>query len=115
MLDPPLSDLPAAEPIPTQPIPDSVLEDMKRLLQKFPSIGTHGVKHHIHTGSHPQVFAKSCRLDPENLKIAKAELKCLECVSIVRHSKSPRASPLHMVPKKMDHSNLVAINAVSIW
>jgi hypothetical protein len=59
MLDPPLSVLPAAEPIPTQPIPDSVLEDVKRLLQKFPSIWTHGVKHHIHTGSHPQVFEKS--------------------------------------------------------
>jgi hypothetical protein len=39
---------------------------------------THGVEHHIHTGSHPPVFAKSRRLDPEKLQIAKAEFKRLE-------------------------------------
>jgi hypothetical protein len=58
----------------TQKIPDAVLEDVKRLLRKFPSIlrmgdvmptPTHGVEHHIHTGSHPPVFAKSRCLDPE--------------------------------------------------
>jgi hypothetical protein len=67
-----------------QPIPDSVPEDVKCLLKKCPSIlrmgevmstPTHGVEHHIHTGSHPPVFAKSHRLDPENLEIAKAEFK----------------------------------------
>jgi hypothetical protein len=55
-------------------IPDSVPEDVKIFLQKFPSIlrtgdvkpaPNHGVEHHIHTGSHPPVFAKSRRLDPE--------------------------------------------------
>jgi hypothetical protein len=61
---------------------------------------THGVEHHIHMGSHPPVFAKSHRLDPEKLEIAKAEFKHLESTVIVRHSKSPWASPLHMVPKK---------------
>jgi hypothetical protein len=54
-------------------VPDSVPADVKNLLQKFPFIlqtgdvkptPTHGVEHHIHTGSHPPVFAKSCRLDP---------------------------------------------------
>jgi hypothetical protein len=60
----------------------------------------HGVEHHIHTGSHPLVFAKSCRLNPERLQIAKAEFKMLESAGIVRRSKSPWASPLHMVPKK---------------
>ncbi len=49
-----------------QKIPDSVPTDVKTLLQKFPSIlrtgdvkltPTHGVEHHIHTGSHPPVFA----------------------------------------------------------
>jgi hypothetical protein len=78
-------------------------------LQKFPSIllsgdvkpaPTHGVKHHIHTGSHPPVFAKSCCLDLEKLQIAKAEFKSLESAGIIHHSKSPWASPLHMVPKK---------------
>jgi hypothetical protein len=52
------------------------------LLQKFPSIlctedvkptPTHGVEHHIHTGSHPPVFAKSRRLDPEKLQIGKVQ------------------------------------------
>jgi hypothetical protein len=55
-------------------IPDSVPDDVKILLQKFPSIlrtrdvkptPNHGVKHHINTGSHPPVFAKSRRLNPE--------------------------------------------------
>jgi hypothetical protein len=57
-------------------------------------------EHHIHTGSHPPVFAKSRRLDPEKLEIAKAELKRLESAGIIHRSKSPWASPLHMVPKK---------------
>jgi hypothetical protein len=57
---------------------------VKRLLQTFPSIlrigdvmptPTHGVEHHIHTGSHPPVIAKSRRLDPEKLEIAKAKFK----------------------------------------
>ncbi len=90
-------------------IPDSVPEDVKILLQKFPSIlhtrdvkpaPNHDVEDHIHTGSHPPVFAKSRRLDPEKLQIAKAEFKRLESAGIVRRSKSPRASPLHMVPEK---------------
>ncbi len=59
---------------------------------------THGVEHHIHTGNHP--LAKSRQMDPEKLEIAKAEFKRLESASIFRCSKSPWASPLHMVPKK---------------
>jgi hypothetical protein len=78
-------------------------------LQKFPSIlltrdvkptPTHGVEHHIHTGSHLPVFTKSCRLDPQKLQIAKAEFKRLESASIIFRSKSPWVSPLHMVPRK---------------
>jgi hypothetical protein len=74
MINPPLSVLPATEPTPTQPIPDSVLADIKLLGQKFPSIlrmgdvvpsPSHGVEHHIHTGGHPTVFAKACHLDPK--------------------------------------------------
>ncbi len=83
--------------------------DFQALLQKFPSIlltgdvkptPTHGVEHHIHTGSHPPVFTKSRRLDPEKLQITKAEFKRLESAGIICRSKSPWASPLHMVPKK---------------
>jgi hypothetical protein len=61
---------------------------------------THGVEHHIHTGSNPPVFAKSRRLDPEKLQIAKAEFKRLESAGLIRRSTSPWAFPLHMVPKK---------------
>jgi hypothetical protein len=61
----------------------------------------HGVEHHIHTcSSHPPIFAKSCRLDPEKLQTAKAEFKRLESAGIVHRSKSPWASPFHIVPKK---------------
>jgi hypothetical protein len=112
--EPPLPSVsPIVEPsvsIPaTQKIPDSVPDNVKCLLQKFPSVlrtadvmptPTHGVEHHIHMGSHPPVFAKSCRLDPEKLKIAKAEFKHLESTGIGCCSKSSWASPLHMVPKK---------------
>jgi hypothetical protein len=54
-------------------------DDVKILLQKFPSIlrtgdvkpaPNHGVEHHIHTGSHPPIFAKYRRLYPEKLLIA---------------------------------------------
>jgi hypothetical protein len=92
-----------------QLIPNSVPEDVNRLLKKFPSIlrkgdvvptPIHGAEHHIHTGSHPPIFAKSCRLDPEKLEIAKAEFQRLETTGIVRCSKSPWVSPLHMVLKK---------------
>jgi hypothetical protein len=60
----------------------------------------HGVEHHIHTANHPPVFGNSRHLNPEKLQIAKAEFKRLESSGIIRRSKSPRASPLHMVPKK---------------
>jgi hypothetical protein len=70
-----------------QQIPDSVPADVKHVLQNFPSnlrtvdvmsTPTHGVEHHIHTDSRPPVFAKSRRLDPEKIYIAKAEFKHLE-------------------------------------
>jgi hypothetical protein len=98
-----------------------VPSDVKHLLQKFPSIlrmgdvmptPTHGVEHHIHMGSHHPVFAKSCFLNPEKLDIVKAEFKRLKSANIVHSSKSPWASPLYVVPKKMDPENLVAIIAV---
>jgi hypothetical protein len=107
-----------------QPIPDSVPADVKVLLQKFPSIlrtgdvkptPTHEVEYHIHTGSHPPVFAKSRRLDPEKLEIAKAEFKRVESAGIILHSKSPWATPCTWFPKNTDLGDLVAIITVSVW
>jgi hypothetical protein len=95
--------------------------DVKALLQKFPSIlrtgdvkptPTHGVEHHIHTGCHLPVFAKSPRLDPETLQIAKAEFKRLESAALIRCSKSPWASLCTWYPKKMDHCSLAVTIAV---
>ncbi len=92
-----------------QVIPECVPADVKLLLQKHSSIlrtrdvmpkPTHGVEHHIHTSSHPPVFAKAHCLDPQKLEIAKAEFKKLESAGIICCSKSPWASPLPLVPKK---------------
>jgi hypothetical protein len=75
-----------------------VPDDVKTLLQKFASIFRtgnvkltpyHGVEHHIHTGSHPPILAKSHRFNPEKLKIAKAEFKRFESAGIICRSKSP--------------------------
>ncbi len=68
-----------------QKIPDSVPDDVKIILQKFPSIlrtrdvkpaPNHGVEHHIHTGSHPPPFLqnpaasiqKNCKSPKRNSK-----------------------------------------------
>jgi hypothetical protein len=72
-----------------------VPDDVKILLQNSPLFcargdvkltPNQGVKHHIHTGSLPPIFAKF--LDPEKLRIAKAEFKRLESAGLVCRSKS---------------------------
>ena len=82
---------------------------VQQLLAEFPTLlrsGTdtpkplHGVSHHIDTGSAAPVFARPRRLDPEKHAIAEAEFLALEKAGIIRRSKSPWASPLHLVPKK---------------
>jgi hypothetical protein len=112
LLDPPTS---------FQKIPDSVSADVKALLQKFPSIlrtgdmkptPAHGVEHHIHTSSHPPVFAKSHCLDPEKLHNSKAEFKRLESTGIIHRSKLPWTFLCTWYPKKMDRGGLVATIAV---
>ena len=77
------------------------------LLQQFPELLTphfhdstnkHGVEHHIVTHG-PPTYARARRLDEEKLSAAKAEFLYMEELRIVRRSKSPWASPLHVVPK----------------
>ncbi len=90
-------------------IPDSVPDYVKKNFQKFPSIlrtgdvkpvPNHRVEHHIYTVSLPPVCTKFRRLNPEKLQLARAEFERLESAGIVCRSKSPWASPLHMIPKK---------------
>ena len=58
----------------------------------------HGVQHHIPTDGHP-VQSRARRLDPEKLKVAKAEIDKLVKLGICHRGKSEWASPL-MVAKK---------------
>lgn len=57
------------------------------------------VMHHIITKGQP-VFSKPRRLSPENLSAAKAEIQDLLKKGICRPSRSPWASPLHIIRKK---------------
>uniref|UniRef100_A0A674MCK3 Gypsy retrotransposon integrase-like protein 1 n=1 Tax=Takifugu rubripes TaxID=31033 RepID=A0A674MCK3_TAKRU len=77
------------------------------LLTEFPALtqptfssstAKHGVEHHIATTGAP-VHARARRLDPAKLSIAQVEFETMEHLGIIRRSKSPWASPLHMVEK----------------
>ena len=59
----------------------------------------HNVTHHI-TTTGPPVTARTRRLPPERLAIARSEFDHMLQLGIVRPSSSNWASPLHMVPKK---------------
>ncbi|CAH8466172.1 unnamed protein product [Dicrocoelium dendriticum] len=69
-----------------------------RVLNELPPV-TSNVTHHICTKG-PPVSARPRRLAPDKLKAAKAEFEQMLELGIIRPSKSPWASPLHMVPKK---------------
>ena len=56
--------------------------------------------HTIDTGSAPPTFASPRQLPPAKLKAAKESFDTLLKAGVIRPSKSPWASPLHMVEKK---------------
>lgn len=81
-----------------------------QLLAKYPDLTRHavfrreavkhGTEHHIETTPGPPVYSKPRRLAPDRLKIARTEIDLMLKQGIIRPSKSPWASPLHIVPKK---------------
>ena len=84
------------------------VSDYETILSEFPSITRpysgnlqikHSVTHHIETAG-PPVCARTRRLAPERLKIARQEFEHMMELGIVRPSSSNWASALHMVPKK---------------
>nr|CAK6928658.1 unnamed protein product [Fasciola hepatica] len=62
------------------------------------SAKTTNVTHYIDTKG-PPVFSKSRQLAPDKLRVAQAEFEHKLELGIKRPSSSPRASPLHIVPK----------------
>ena len=81
-----------------------------RLLATFPEITrpdglvhrqtVHDTVHHILTTPGPPVAQRPRRLAPDRLQAAKQEFDNMVKLGIARPSKSPWASPLHMVPKQ---------------
>ncbi|UYV65202.1 hypothetical protein LAZ67_3003566, partial [Cordylochernes scorpioides] len=79
-----------------------------RILRQFPELTSqnlvkspprHSVTHHIVTKG-PPIAAKPRRLPTDKLAAAKKEFAFMTEKGICRPSKSPWASPLHLVPKK---------------
>ena len=79
----------------------AVLSEFPELLQPYchDSPVKHDVTHHI-TTTGPPIRARTRRLLPERLKIARQEFEQMLQQGIIQPSSSPWASPLHMVPKK---------------
>lgn len=76
-------------------------KEFQKLLQPptaLPLVTTN-IAHHIATTG-PPVHARPRRLAPDKLRIAQAEFYHMLDMGIVRPSKSPWSSPLHMVAKK---------------
>ena len=84
-----------------------VPDEFQEILAKYPQLfvqnfdsleNKHGIQHYIETKG-PPVFSRPRRLDGDKLEAAKKEFAELEKLGIIRRSKSPWSSPLHVVPK----------------
>jgi hypothetical protein len=66
----------------------------------------------LNTSVRQLVFVSAWRLDPEKYAVEEKEFLVLEAAGVIRHSDSPWASGLHMVPKPMVPGGLVVIIVV---
>lgn len=99
----------SSSPTPSIPPPPTPPNEFTALLAEYPQLtqphnyrdqpAKHDVTHAIVTNGQP-VAAKARRLAPERLRSAKKEFQHMLDLGIIRPSKSPWSSPLHMVPKK---------------
>ncbi|GFV68590.1 retrovirus-related Pol polyprotein from transposon 297 [Trichonephila clavipes] len=90
----------------SSPIIDANIS-FKNILSEYPDFSnpslisksaSHGTVHHIITTG-PPVTARPRRLHPKLYDAVKVEFEFLLAQGIIRHSKSPWSSPLHIVPK----------------
>ncbi|GFX04052.1 retrovirus-related Pol polyprotein from transposon opus [Trichonephila clavipes] len=94
-----------------QPMPSIFTVDanisFKNILSEYPDLSnpslisklaSHGTVHHIITTG-PPVTARPRRLHPKLYDAVKVEFEFLLAQGIIRPSKSPWSSPLHVVPK----------------
>ena len=89
-------------------LPKQSLNEFHAILSEFPELlqpqrgeqpVKHDITHHIVTTG-PPIKARTRRLSPERLKIARQEFEHMLQQGIIRPSSSSWSSPLHMVPKK---------------
>ena len=84
---------------------------IRNILQEFPAITSpvnlssstaenSKIFHRIETGDALPVYSKTRRLPEDKLQALKIEFNSLLEAGIIRPSKSPWSSPLHLVPKK---------------
>ena len=99
---------------------DASKSEYHTLLSQYPNLvkpryGTddvkHDVTHHIRTKG-PPVKARPRRLAPNRCNIAKQEFDHMLQLGIIRPSQSSWASPLYMVPKKLEIGALAVIIAL---
>ncbi len=101
--------IPSSSLKPSIPPPTHSPNEFSILLAEYPQLTQqhnyhdqppkHNVTHTITTTGQP-VSSKARRLAPERLDVAKKEFQHMLDLGIIRPSKSPWSSPLHMVPKK---------------